>query len=242
MSEIVLPTSPRAALTKSPGKLVIYSSPKVGKTTLMGGLASSLLIDLENGSDSVDNVMVIKAKTYVDIYNICEKVKAGGKPYRYGAIDTATALEEMVLPLALKMYQQTPMGKAFKDNILSLPNGAGYLYVRNAYTTVLGMVEEAFERTILFGHIKDKSIEKAGKEVMAKDIDLTGKLKTIVCANADAIGYLYREGNKNIITFETADEIVCGARPAHLRNRSFPLSELMTDGTVKTYWDMLYID
>jgi hypothetical protein len=242
MSEIVLPTKTRTAITKSPKKLVIYSSPKVGKSTLMSGLNSSLLIDLEDGSDSVDNIMVLKAKTYQEIYNICEKVKVAGRPYRYIALDTATALEEMVMPLAKKLYQQTPMGKSFNDGILTLPNGAGYLYVRQAYMMVLSMVEEAAERTILFGHIKDKVIDKAGKEVAAKDIDLTGKLRTIVCANADAIGFLYRDGNRNIITFETSDEIVCGARPTHLRNRAFPLSELMTDGTIRTYWDMLYID
>lgn len=242
ITTITLPTQPRPAVSNSPRKLVIYSSPKVGKSSLMGGLDNSLLLDLENGSDSVDNVMVLKAKTYQELHTICEEVKKAGKPYRYGAIDTATALEAMVIPLALKLYQRTPMGKSYTDHILSLPNGAGYLYAREAYMMMLDRIDQCFERTILFGHIKDKMIEKAGKEVAAREIDLTGKLKTIVCANADAIGFLYREGKTNVITFETTDEIVCGARPSHLRNNKFVLSQLNDDNTITTFWDRIYID
>lgn len=239
---IKLPTQTRKAITKSPQKLVIYSAPKVGKTSLMSGLENSLLIDIENGSDSVDNLMVLKASTYQELYAIVEEIKKQGKPYKYIALDTGTALETLVVPLALKLYQKTPMGKSYTDNILNLPNGAGYLYIREAYMMMIDMVAGVCERMILFGHIKDKIIEKGGKEVSAKDIDLTGKLKTIVCANADAIGFMYREGNKNIITFQTTDEVTCGARSPHLRNAKFPLSELKEDGTIETSWNKIYID
>ena len=30
----------------------------------------------------------------------------------------------------------------------------------------------------------------------SKDLDLTGKIKQITCANADAIGYIFREDGK----------------------------------------------
>ncbi len=241
MADIVLPTSPNQVVIKSPRKLVIYSPPKTGKTTLISALENCLLLDIDNGADFV-SAMTLKPKTYQDIYEICEKIKAAGKPYKYIAIDTATELETIALPLALKLYQNTAMGASYKAPILNLPNGGGYLYLRQAFEMILGMVEEACERTILLGHIKDKMIDRAGKEVSAKDLDLTGKIKSIVCAKADAIGYLYREGNKCIITFETSDDITCGARPLHLRNRKFVLSEQDLQGNTKVYWDHIYID
>lgn len=239
---IQLPTTKTAAVTKSPRKLLIYSQPKVGKTSLVAQLNDCLLLDLENGSGQVE-AMRMHAKTFHDIKDITDAIIAANKPYRYIAVDTATALEDICIPLALALYQQTPMGKAYKGHILALPNGGGYLYLRQAYSMLIEMIESAADRVVLLGHLKDKFLEKAGKEVSAKDIDLTGKLKAITCANADAIGYLYREGNKNILSFETTEDIICGARSAHLRNKKFVVSEYneKTD-TVVTNWDQIYID
>lgn len=239
---IELPTTKSKAATKSPRKLLIYSAPKAGKTSLGAGLDNALLIDVEDGSDFVE-AMIVKAKNWQEFRDICAEVIKQGKPYRYGILDTGTGLETMCLPLALALYQQTPMGKDYKGHILSLPNGAGYLYLRNAYEMLLGFAEQAFERVILFGHLKDKIVDKGGKEVSAKDIDLTGKLKNITCANADAIGYLYREGNKTMLSFTTGEEITCGARPAHLRNKTLVMAEYdPTTDTLTTHWDKIYID
>ena len=71
-------------------------------------------------------------------------------------------------------------------------------------------------------------------------IDLTGKIKSIVCANADSIGYLYRKNNQCIITFKTNDEVVCGSRCEHLKNQELVLSE-MIDNKLTFYLNKLYI-
>ena len=73
------------------------------------------------------------------------------------------------------------------------------------------------------------------------DLDLTGKLKRIASSNSDAIGYLFRRGNKNVLSFKTTDEISCGARPEHLRNKEIELSELV-DEKVVVSWDKIFID
>lgn len=239
---ITLPTEKVKAVTKSPRRLVIYSAPKQGKTTVAAGLDNSLILDLEKGTDFMDAVK-ITVTNYQHLIDICKEIDKKGKPYKYLILDTATTLEDLVIPYALKLYQDTPMGKSYTGNILALPNGAGYLYLRNAYMTILNRVARSCERLILLGHLKDKLIEKNGKEVSSREIDLTGKLKNIVCADADAIGLLYREGNKCILTFETNDEVSCGARPIHLRNKKFVISEQdPATGETKTYWDKIYID
>ena len=118
-----------------------------------------------------------------------EIVKAG-KPYKYIAVDTVTALEEMCLSYAKQLYIDTPMGKNFNgDSVLKLPNGAGYLYLREAFFKILDYVETLVPddgSLILLGHLKDKMLETNGKEVSAVDLDLSGKIKSIVCAKADA--------------------------------------------------------
>lgn len=240
--EIVLPKQKRAATTKSPRILIVYSPPKVGKTTLMAGLDNNLIIDLERGTDYFD-VLSIQINTYQELYALCEKIKAEGKPYRYITCDTVTKLEDLALPLALKLYQQTAMGKTFNGDILSLPNGAGYGYLRKAVEMLIDMMAGACERLILVGHVKEKMTEFQGKEVSVKEIALTGKISSITCANADAIGLLYRKGNQCILTFETSNEIVCGARPFHLRNKALVVSEQdPTTGETTTFWESIYID
>jgi len=90
------------------------------------------------------------------------------------------------------------------------------------------------------GHLKEKAIDDKGELVMAANIDLTGKIKSLVCANADAIGYLTRKGNQTIISFKTNDEVTCGARPIHLRDQEIVLSELKDD-IITTYWNKIYL-
>lgn len=238
---IELPKTKIPPSTKSPEVLIIFSAPKVGKTTLVAELENNLILDLEKGSNFVSalKIKVSSAKEYNDV---CEEIKKEGKPYKYITIDTVTALEDFCLPIALNMYKKTPMGSTFTGtDILSLPNGAGYKYVRDAFELMINKTKEASDRVILLGHTKEKLVGKEGKEVNAKELSLTGKLSSITCANADAIGCLYREGNKCIITFETENELVCGARPEHLRNKKIVLSELI-DGKLVTYWNKIFID
>lgn len=257
MSEIVLPKTKSAALHKSPKNLIIFSKPKVGKTSLLADLEDCLIIDLENGADYI-NAMKLKAGSVEDIKTIGELIKKEGKPYKYIALDTITALEEMCIPYAETIYSKTTVGKnwfkldahgamasdsgkAIYGNILQMPNGAGYPYLREAFTRVIEYIKTLAPRILLIGHIKDTLLEKAGGEFNSLDLDLTGKLKRITTAQSDAIGYLYRKGNKNILSFKTSDEVTCGARPEHLRNEEIIISELV-DGKIVTYWDKVFID
>lgn len=238
-----LPLTKQPAESGSPGRLLIYSQPKAGKTTLVAGLENCLLIDTEKGARYVEAAKV-SVSDWKELAELCKIIKEQGKPYKYIAIDTVTELESMCQALALAIYNGTPMGKSYKGNILHLANGGGYLYLREAFDQIIRMVQDCCERVILLGHIKDKLIEKKGKEVSSKDVDLTGKIKSMTCAKADAIGYLFREGNKVFINFSSdgVEEIVCGARPAHLRNQTILVSEEIEPGKVITYWDKIFID
>jgi len=242
MSEgLVLPTKKVSATRQNPKRLVIYSKPKTGKTTAFAGLDGNLIIDLENGSDYVD-ALKIKVENLQELLEAGKAIKEAGKPYKYVTIDTVTALEDMVMPLAIKLYKQTSMGKNYDgDNVLSLPNGAGYLYLRQAFFQVLDFIDTLAPHIILAGHIKDKQVDDKGEMVLAANIDLTGKIKSLICANADAIGYMFRKGNKTILSFKTSEEVTCGARPEHLRNEEIVVSELNEKGGLDFHWDKIYV-
>ena len=120
------------------------------------------------------------------------------------------------------------MGKNFdKDqkgvSVLSLPNGAGYLYLRIAFKRWIDRLNKLADHVILVGHLKDKMLDKKGKEVSSKDLDLTGKIKQITCANADAIGYIYRESDNTMISFNSMNDITAGSRCYHLKGQDIKL-------------------
>jgi hypothetical protein len=246
--EIKLPLEKVKAVSQSPSNLIIFSKPKTGKTTLFANLDNCLILDLESGADYVDAIK-LKAGSVEEIKHIGKAIKDAGNPYKYVAVDTITALEEICIPYAEELYMRTPMGKNWLTDgkpkystILSLPNGAGYPYLREAFTKVVDYIKTWAPRTILVGHVKDTMLEKNGSEFNSLDLDLTGKLKRISCSNSDAIGYLHRKGRTNILSFKTSDEIACGARPEHLRNQEFVVSELTEDNKITVDWSKIYID
>lgn len=236
---IVLPTKKVKANRVNPKRLIIYSKPKTGKTSAFAGLEGNLIIDLENGADYVEAIKV-KANNLQELKEIGKAIKEAGYPYEYVTIDTVTALEDMVMPLAINLYKNTPMGKNYTgDSILTLPNGAGYLYVRQAFFQVLDFIDTLAPQIILSGHIKDKQVDDKGEMVLSANIDLTGKIKSLICANADAIGYMFRKGDQTILSFKTNEETTCGARPEHLRNEEIVISE-MKNGELVTHWEKVY--
>ena len=230
-----LPKKKVKALRKSPKNMVLYGPPKIGKTTALSKLNDCLILDLEDGSDMVE-ALKIKAHSLSDLSKIGQSIIKEEKPYKYVAVDTITQLEIWCESEAKVLYQNTPMGKNFdRDNkglsVLSLPNGAGYLYLRMAYKKWLDRLNKLADHVILVGHLKDKVIEKKGKEVTSKDLDLTGKIRSITCANADAIGYVFREGDKTMISFDAGQDINAGSRCDHLKGQVMELD-----------WTNIFID
>jgi hypothetical protein len=238
---IVLPTKKVKAERQNPKRIVIYSKPKTGKTTAYAGLDNNLILDLENGADYVD-ALKVNINSLQELLDTGKAIKEAGKPYKFITVDTVTALEDMIMPLAIKLYKQTPMGKNFDgDTVITLPNGAGYLYIRQAFFQVLDFIDTLAPHIILSGHIKDKQVDDKGELVMSANIDLTGKIKSLICANADAIGYMYRKGNKTILSFKTNEEVTCGARPEHLRNEEIVVTEMNENGELEFHWEKVFI-
>ena len=122
-----------------------------------------------------------------------------------------------------------------------LPLGAGYTYLRDAFNYVISLFTPLCETLILIAHCSEKQIEKEGKEMYEMEIDLSGKLKRIVAARADALCYLYRKDNKTIINFNGGGDAIVEARSEHLSNKEFVLVEKVGDKFIH-HWDEIFID
>jgi len=238
---IELPTSIIPAELEDPKNLIIFSKPKQGKSTALAALPNALCIDLEDGGYDYIDAVKIKANSVQDLKEICKAIKEANYPYQFIVLDTITALEEMVKPLALKLYQDTVAGSKFTGkNVLDAPMGAGYTKVREAMEMVINMVSKCAPNIILVCHTKDSAISDS--DVTIKGIDLAGKTGRVLSSRSDAIGFLYRDDDSNtILSFNTGDKFVeCGARPKNLRNKDVILGEMKEDGELEFHWERIY--
>ena len=243
---LTLPIKKNKPKVSNPRFMVLYGKPKSGKTTLLSNLDQCLIIDLEGGSEFLE-ALSVQARSVADLGEIAQAIKAkiaelGKKPYKRIAIDNATRLEEICLPYAATLYRQLPTAKKWEGtDVRTLPNGAGYLYLREAVKKVINMFKELCDQFILIGHTKDKIINKEGEELTEMAIDLVGKLGDIVCGEADAVGYVYRKKNQTIISFEGGDNSIIEARAKHLRGKKIVIAESNDDNDVTVDWDKIYL-
>lgn len=244
---MILPKKVLPAVTESPRVLILFGKPKCGKTTAVSMLPGNLIIDLERRGTDYISALKVKAHNLDELKEVADAIqgeidKTGKKPYQFITIDTITMLEEMVLPLAKALYKNTPMGKNWNgDDVRTLPQGAGYLYFREAFFKIKNTFEDLTDYLILIGHLKDKMIDKEGKEFNVMELDLTGKTQRLAAADADAIGYVYRKDSQTIVNFATSEGLVAGSRNEHLKGKEVVLVEEV-DGKLKSYWERIYPD
>lgn len=243
---IVLPKEKVKAKVENPRFLIIFGKPKAGKTTLASRLDNNLIVDLEGGSEFLE-ALAVQARFVKDLGDIAtairEEIKqTGKKPYKYITLDNASRLEEICLSYAAQLYRATPMGKNYSGNdVRTLPNGSGYMYLQQAVRKVIDMFRDLCDNFILIGHTRDKLINKEGEELSEMSLDLVGKLANIICGEADAVGYVYRKRNETHISFEGGDNSVREARAPHLRGKNIVIAESDENNDIKVYWDKIYL-
>lgn len=238
---IELPKTKIPAEIQDPKNLIIFSKPKLGKSSACAALPNALCIDLEDGGYDYIDAMKVKVNTVEDLKEVCKAVIKAGKPYDFIVLDTITRLEDMAKPLALKLFKATPAGSKFDgDDVLTAANGSGYGFLRTAIEMCIDMVSKCAPHIILVCHTKDAAV--ANSELTVKSIDLLGKTGRILSSKSDAIGFLSRDEDSNTtLSFNTNDKFVeCGARPAHLRNKDIILGEMQENGEIIYRWDLVY--
>lgn len=238
----LIPSAPVKKEIQGPRRLLIYSPPKIGKTSNLVHLPESYLVDLEGGAHGFYEGMIIKANSPRLLKDFFAEASESNFHARFLIIDTVTKLEEFAMPWAGQMYKQTPIGKNWKGkDITTLPNGAGYLYLRKAVMELIDRFQSMCDYLILLGHVKYTNLSTQSEEVLIKELSLTGKLKEIVMANADAIAFMYvgENPNERYLSFESNGNTISGSRVEHLDGKRILISTKKEDG-IEANWNLIY--
>ena len=259
VEDFILPTKPTKSKLVNPSPLLVFGKPKIGKTTAIAALENCLVINLEDKIQTADG-MVMYVPNLEDLKKVLAKIKQAGKPYKYLAIDTLTKLEDMCILEAERLYMKTPMGKEswFKKDektgkmlatcgkakygsIIFLPNGSGYQYLRQAFKNITKLIEECADNIIYIAHVKETNILKEGAELTSHDVNLIGKNKQSISAEAQAIAYMTRIGKANYLCFLPSDDVLAGCKIKRLEGKEVLISEYDEKENLITHWDQIYI-
>lgn len=257
MSEIILPSKPVKSRLINPSPLLVFGPPKIGKTTSIAALENCLVINCEDPVQTADG-MIMYAENLKAFKNILNAIIKAGCPYDYLAIDTITKLEEFCTVRAEEIYANSPVGSGWikRDeagkllpscgkmkykSILFLPNGSGYQYLRQAFDEVITLIKKAAKHIIYIGHVKQANILKDGVEFTSQDINLVGKNKQAISADAQAIAYMRRVGGKNFLCFQPSDDVLAGCKVKRLEGKEVLISEYDEDGNLISHWDEIYL-
>ena len=255
----------RTPKSQNPGIQILYSVPKAGKTTLVSLLENHLIAELEySGADYVKGRVqdISRASEFNEFLQIIKDSKDCVCDYLI--IDTITKLDEWSEIVGTYYFMNKPQGKKFNrvgevesgarlshldpkfETVHSLGQGYGYQHSRQVMLDWYDKLTELLtlgkvKHIILLAHVRDKMIEtKNGDTVEHIEINLTGKVKSIFSSRVDAVGHLKRIGNKCYISYGGDEKVVAGGRCSHL-NGEILISEKLEDGTLKSYWDKIYL-
>lgn len=188
----LLPKQLVTASEVAPRDLIVYSQPKMGKTTIMAELTKTLngkglIINLEpGGTDYVDGYYVNCYETHTDGFaevikrykDILNEIKENPGIYDYIIIDSLTVLDNWSDIAGTYKYMSSPTGKNFNrdpktgkvlnhndlewKSVSTLPDGAGYRWTRAWFMDQVDALSSLAPYRIWIGHVKDKFIKQDG--------------------------------------------------------------------------------
>ena len=199
----------RKAVSINPGILLLYGAPKVGKTTMLSKLEDCLIIDTEQGGNMLDGYFhaVNSKEELLQFYADATE----GHSYKYFALDT---IDKIVTWTERDVCREYDI-----ESINDLPFGKGFGLVRERVMNNIKKLQSLCDHLIIIGHRKTASPIDNSTAIEPESLDLSGKLKNMVMANADAIGYMFREEDKLMVSFQSGKALEAGSRCDHLRGK-----------------------
>ena len=212
----------RKAISQNPKSLLLYGAPKVGKTTALSQLEDCLIIDTEDGANMIEGY-IESVNNREELIELLKKAQEGHN-YTYVAIDTIDKIATWA--------ENAVCAEENVSAVQDLAFGKGFGMVREKVLNTVKILKEIFPHVIIIGHRKwARAIVDSKAIVEPESLDLTGKLKNMLMADCDAIGYVYRDEEKGnlMVTFESNDALEAGSRSPHLKGKEMQLK-----------WNLIY--
>lgn len=188
----ILPKELVKSKEDAPKDLIVYSQPKMGKTTIMAELTKKLkgkglILNLEaGGTDYVDGYYVNCYEHPADSFKeaitrykeVIKELQENPGTYDYLIIDSLTVLDAWSDIAGTYKYMSTPIGKNFNrdaktgrvlshtdtewKSVTTIGDGNGWRYPRMWFMDQIELLSSLVPYRIWVGHVKDKYIKQDG--------------------------------------------------------------------------------
>ena len=184
---------------------------------MLSKLDDCLIIDTEKGTNMLE--------AYVQEVNNREELiqtlkdAMEGHEFKYIAIDTIDKIATWA--------EQAVCEEESVSAVQDLAFGKGFGLVREKVLNTVSILKTIFPHVIIIGHRKwARAVVDSKAIVEPESLDLTGKLKNMLMADCDAIGYVYRDEEKGdfMVSFKANESLEAGSRSPHLKGKEMKLN------------------
>jgi len=207
----MLEVKKRKAVSQDPKILLLYGPPKVGKTTMLSKLDNLLILDTETGARMVDG-HILEINSREDLINLIKDAKTGHS-FTYIAIDTIDKVVQWAEAAVCSEHQVSALA--------DLAFGKGWGLAREKVMNTIKTLSSLCDHLIIIGHRKTaKAIVDGADTIEPESLEITGRLKNMIMADCDGIGYVFRdEEDKLKVTFKANNALEAGSRSPHLKGK-----------------------
>jgi len=207
-----------------PRQLLLFGPPKVGKTTLLSHFhqvfpdnKKMLILDLEEGGHAISG-FVHHIKNLQEFKLFAKEIVNGEHDFTHVAIDVIDQLVMWLDSYAVWLHNKINETKFIYIN--DIPYGAGTAKSREELNRLLNFIKKRVN-LIIVGH--RKVAMEVGTTFDPTSLDMVGKTRNQVCGMSDAIGYVFRDDqNQLMISFQSTGTLDAGSRCPQLAGRIIP--------------------
>lgn len=186
----------RKAGTQAPPKMLIYGAPGAGKTRFSGGADGALVIDMEDGTASIDCDRTDKLESWPDALAAMQSVVADNVPNQVIVIDS--------LDWLLRLIEEEVTGSKVdvKANLYGCHGGFGrggkimMNYIRQGLIPALNAITRSGRVLIMTAHVtKTDVLDGDGQPTKKVAPDILVSWMPVFAQWVDIIGYVRKIGD-----------------------------------------------
>lgn len=174
--------------------ILLYSKPKVGKTSFAAQLDKNLILATELGTNGLDNLSVIPIMKWVDVKSVLKQLRDPRAREMYDTITFDT------ISIAADLVEKFICQREGVDSIRDVPYGQGWKMVAKELQETLREITMLGFGLILICHSKEKAsnyTDEDGNPISSVEPDLSKNVYTVANAICDLIAYINVEFDKD---------------------------------------------
>lgn len=174
--------------------ILLYSKPKVGKTSFAAQLDKNLILATELGTNGLDNLSVVPIMKWVDVKNVLKQLRDPRAREMYDTVTFDT------ISIAADLVEKFICQRESVDSIRDVPYGQGWKMVAKELQETLREITMLGFGLILICHSKEKAsnyTDEDGNPISSVEPDLSKNVYTVANAICDLIAYINVEFDKD---------------------------------------------